>query len=333
MKKARLVIALVLIGATALLLAVFKIPWARYAEYQAPQTENFWGITYSKKFANSLGLDWRETYLAILVDLQAKRIRLPIYWDNIESEPGVYDFADYDWLIDQGQKRQTEFILVIGRRLPRWPECHAPQWLEKLPDDQRRQATLNLLSTIVRRYQNRPEVVAWQVENEPLLDTFGVCPPGDPEFLRQEVELVKALDKRPVIVTASGELSSWQAESRIGDRLGTTLYRTVWSPFLGYIHYPWPSFLYTAKGKATGLPPEKLMVAELQAEPWAPHTTLDKISAREAAKSFTIENFQSNLMYAADTGFAEAYLWGVEWWYLQMKRGDATYWNLAKTLW
>ena len=47
-----------------------------------------WGVAFSKMFATEMGLDWRETYLAILDDLRVKRIRLPIYWQDVEAEAG-----------------------------------------------------------------------------------------------------------------------------------------------------------------------------------------------------------------------------------------------------
>ncbi|MHB8903565.1 MAG: hypothetical protein ACYC40_00455, partial [Patescibacteria group bacterium] len=89
----------------------------------------FFGVTYSKKFCTELGLDWKEVYGAILSDLKVKEIRLPIYWDEIEKKEGVYDFADYDYLINEGAKNNVKFIVNIGWRLPRWPECHAPEWI------------------------------------------------------------------------------------------------------------------------------------------------------------------------------------------------------------
>ena len=308
----------------------FANNFPRAIDLKAPK--NFWGITYSKRFASYLNLDWRQTYTDILDDLGAKNIRLPIYWQDVEPSEGVYDFSEYDWMINEGAKRNAKFVLVVGRRLPRWPECHVPEWSKKYPEEIVREKLIVLMKTIVDRYKDRPEVVAWQVENEPMLDSFGICPKADPDWLRQEVALVKNSGKKPILITASGELSNWKQESKLGDVFGTTLYRVVWNPALGYLRWPIPTWFYQQKLKRAGRDANKAIIAELQTEPWAPSTSLEKITLKEASKSFNISQFRGNLQYAINTGFSQSYLWGVEWWYLQKTRGNAELWEEAKML-
>ena len=74
---------------------------------------DFFGITYSKKYAENIGLDWQETYLSILDELNVKYVRIPVYWDQIEKQPGAFDFSDYDFLIQEGEKSLLRF--EIGR--------------------------------------------------------------------------------------------------------------------------------------------------------------------------------------------------------------------------
>jgi len=71
--------------------------------------QDFFGVTFSTKFCQEIGLDWQEVYLATLDDLEVKEIRLPIYWDEIETEPGVFDFTKYDYIIKEGEKRGVNF--------------------------------------------------------------------------------------------------------------------------------------------------------------------------------------------------------------------------------
>ena len=78
---------------------------------------DFFGVTFSTKFCEEIGLDWREVYLATLDDLEVREIRLPIYWDEIEKTSGVYDFSNYDYIIEEGEKRGVNFIVNIGWRL------------------------------------------------------------------------------------------------------------------------------------------------------------------------------------------------------------------------
>jgi len=55
-------------------------------------------------------------------------LRLVAYWQKIEPEQGKYSFEDLDWQIKEAEKRDIEVILVIGRKVSRWPECHIPEW-------------------------------------------------------------------------------------------------------------------------------------------------------------------------------------------------------------
>jgi hypothetical protein len=89
------------------------------------------GLTFSARYAADLGLDWRETYRALLDEIGVRRLRLPVYWDLIEREKGRTDFEDLDWQIAEAKKRGATLILAIGQRVPRWPECHIPAWAKE----------------------------------------------------------------------------------------------------------------------------------------------------------------------------------------------------------
>lgn len=293
---------------------------------------NFFGITFSTKFSEELGLDWREVYLAALDDLQVKEIRLPIYWDQIEKERGVYDFSDYDYIISEGEKRGVKFVANIGWRLPRWPECHAPDWAGKKSLAATQAATLNMLEQVVEHYKDNQAIIIWQLENEPFFDAFGVCPPSDENFFRQELALVKSKDSRPIMVSATGELSFWNKEAKYADIFGSTVYRVVWGKQTGYIRYPIPAWFYRLKAFINGIEPENRYIVELQAEPWVPNGNMIYLPEKEARKSFNLEQFKANLQYAINIDFEKSYLWGVEWWYYQYKYGDKSYWELARTI-
>lgn len=292
--------------------------------------ENYFGVTFSKKFTEELGMDWKEVYTAILDDLNVKYIRIPIYWDQIEKEQGSFTFNDYDYMFNEGRKRDVHFVASIGWRLPRWPECHAPQWLSDAEVSYIQERTLLMLEKVVNRYKYNDEIMYWQVENEPLLDFYGECPDGDYEFLQKEVELVRKLDDRKIIVTASGELATWNLEAELGDMFGTTVYRIVWASWFGYSRYPLPASFYGWKANLYKIPKENRLIMELQLEPWTPNGSIVELPPEEYNKSMDIEQFKANLQYAIDADFAQSYLWGVEWWYWQYKNGDPQYWEVAR---
>jgi hypothetical protein len=323
--------------AAIILVLALSFYFLKFADYYPLNSDlkhrpDFFGVTYSTKFCDELELDWQEVYTAILDELSVKYIRIPVYWDEIEKEEGVYDFSKYDYLIREGEKRDVKLILSIGRRVPRWPECHSPVWLNRKDDIEARVATLNTLRTIVKRYRSSKSVEYWQIENEPFLGTFGVCPPFDEGFLQQEFDLVKSLDSRQTIITGSGEMSWWRQESKIGDIFGSTLYRVVYNPWFGYIKYPTPSSFYRLKARLAGIADDRLMVLELQTEPWVPQGKMIYLSTADINRTMSIGQFKANLQYAINLNFRRTYAWGVEWWYWQKKYGNPEYWRIAASL-
>jgi hypothetical protein len=311
---------------------IFKVASYYPAKIDLKHRTGFFGVTFSTKYCEELGLGWKETYRAILDELNVKLIRLPIYWDEIEKEPGVFDFANYDYLINAGADKDAKFIISIGRRVPRWPECHSPAWLNSQTEAEVKADTLKMLQTIVERYRGNSSVEYWQVENEPFLGAFGVCPPLDADFLKKEFELVRSLDSRPVIITGSGELGLWKKEAKIGDIFGSTLYRVVYNRWFGVTKYPFPYSFYRLKAKFSNLMPERLMVLELQAEPWVPEGKMIYLTSDEIKKTMSLQQFRANLQYSINLNFSRTYIWGVEWWYWQKKYGNPEYWQIAETL-
>jgi hypothetical protein len=308
-----------------------------------------WGIVFSQKHSELLGLDWKGNYLAILDDLKAKKLKLVAYWDLIEKKEGVYSFEDLDWQINEAEKRNAKVLLVIGRRLPRWPECHIPDWAENSAESTQQQKVLALIEQIILRYKDNPTIEFWQVENEPFFP-FGECPPLDKKFLKKEVDLVKSLDtratakgederssstnQRPVVVSESGEFPLWFNAAKFGDIVGHTLYRKVWVQELKiYFTYPFPPIFYGRKAWLINkLFHKKVICVELQAEPWGP-TLLYDLPLEEQKKTMDIEQFKKNIEFAKNTGIDTFYLWGAEWWYwLKEKQNDSRIWDEARDL-
>lgn len=300
-----------------------------------PAEEMVYGVSFSKPFAERLGLDWKEVYFAILDELKVKKLRLPAYWTEIESIEGQYDFSDLDWQIDEAEKRGIGIILIVGRKLPRWPECHIPDWAEGLNEKEQQKRVLDLIEEVVERYKERESIKAWQMENEPFLRHFGICPKLDKKFLEKEIALVRSLNNRPIIITASGEFDTWIGAYRRADVMGTTLYRIVWVKWLrSHLRYPLPPIFYHRKTALMKwlFGPKKIIVIELQAEPWGPDLSY-KLSLEEQYKSMNLEQFKENVEYARQAGFSEIYLWGAEWWYwIKEKHRDGSIWEEAKEL-
>ncbi|MFH1744615.1 MAG: endo-1,4-beta-xylanase [bacterium] len=293
-----------------------------------------YGITFSKKQAENLELDWKEIYIAVLDDLGVKKIRISAYWDEVEAQNGNYNWEDLDWQIQEADKRSVEIILAMGGRLPRWPECHFPDWYNNLNKEEKEKEVLEYIEQVILRYKNEYSIKYWQVENEPFLSHFGECPKFNKDLLDKEIKLVKSLDERDVIVTDSGELSVWILAAKRADVFGTTMYRDTYSAVLkSYIHYPiTPGFFRFKKNIAKIFAhPKKWIVIELQAEPWGP-MEYKFLTKEEKDKTMNLQKFKEMIEFSSQTGFKEFYLWGAEWWYWEMENGDSDLWNEAKNI-
>ena len=299
------------------------------------RSELAYGVTFSVKQARHLGLDWQKTYISILDDLGVRRLRLSAYWDEVEPMSGVFVWDDLDWQVKEAQIRGASVILAVGGRLPRWPECHFPAWAADLSKEQRQAKLLNYLKEAVERYRDTDKIIAWQVENEPFLNQFGECPRLDPDFLDQEIALVKTLDNRPIIITDSGELSVWIPAAKRADIFGTTMYRDTYSRFLkSYIHYPiTPAFFRLKQRVASWFArPEDWIVIELAAEPWGPNS-YKEMTQEEKDRTMSLAKFKEIIEFSRQAGFRTFYLWGVEWWYWEKKTlNQPEFWEYAKTL-
>ncbi|MFH0873654.1 MAG: cellulase family glycosylhydrolase [Candidatus Komeilibacteria bacterium] len=294
---------------------------------------NFWGITYSKKYAQSLDLDWREAYVALLDDVGVKKIRLPVYWDDVAPQSNELRFNDYDWLIEEAAKRDAQVIVALGSRLPRWPECHLPAWASKQTVTERQSSELAYIRSAIVHFQRYKNISAWQIQNEYYVTWFGECDKGAGHILQEQIDLVRSLDQRPIVLTDSGEFSLWRQVSKQADYVGTTMYRVAWNKYLGYSYGPWPAWLYQFKAALNGLSRSRVFVAELQAEPWPPAwRDIRSLTTREINASFTLRQFTTNAELARRTGFSQAYFWGAEWWYWLRLQGDDRYWRLAQEL-
>ncbi len=291
------------------------------------------GVTFSSRYAENIGLDWKEAYLAALDELEIKNVRLPVYWDLVEQSEGKFDFSDVDWQLNEARKRNVNIILTIGQKVPRWPECAIPDWAN-INDQKRKEALLDFISVVMERYKNNPEIKYWQIENEPFL-LFGICPAPDADLLDSEITLVRKIDdSRKIIVSDSGELSLWVRAARRADVFGTTMYRNVYKEGWGYYVYPvGPRFFRFKYGLISLFAEQKnAIVAELQAEPWIQGWTVDA-TLEEQFKSMNEKKLRENVTYARQVGFPEIYLWGVEWWYwLKVEKNYPVLWNTAQEL-
>ena len=305
------------------------------AQKEKPEVITY-GMSFNTLYARELGLDWKETYDAILNDLQVRNLRLAAHWPMIEPTRGNYNFEELDYQVKRAEEVGATVVLAVGRRLPRWPECHVPLWAQNLSKEERDTVQIEYMTTVINRYKTSPAVTVWQVENEPFLGAFAFehCGPLDTDFLDKEIALFRSLDgTRPLLVTDSGNLGTWQGAFSRGDMFGTSVYVHFWNPELGQFRTFLPPWFYRVKDNLLRLiyGDKETVLIELSAEPWLLEPVVN-VPLETQFTRMNLEKFEDILTYAEGTYYEKQYLWGAEWWYWLLLQDRPEMWERGQRL-
>ena len=296
------------------------------------------GVSFIADYASYLGLDPHTTYQAILNDLHVRHLRLVSYWSDIEPTQGLYNFTELDYEMNQAAAHGAKVTLAVGLRQPRWPECHAPGWIDTSKAENTWEPQLETyITAVVNRYKNSPALQSYQLENE-FFNTFGQCQNHDRNRLARELALVHKLDPgRPVIISRSDNYVGFSLKQPLPDVVGISVYRRVWDGVVThrYFQYPFPSWYYAflagAQQLLTGTPS---VLHELQTEPWPPNgQDINNTSLSEQNSTFDAQRFNTTVSFGKQTGMKQIDLWGAEYWYYRMTTlHDPSVWNAAESI-
>ncbi len=295
-----------------------------------------YGISYNVPYVYELGLNQEEVFDALINELGVRNFRMSAHWQLIEPEKNQFDFAWMDTDIKKAEAVDAKIIFGVGRRLPRWPECHIPLWAKDLAWEEQKQEIREYITAVVNRYKDSPAITHWQVENEPYLNVFANehCGDLDEEFLKEEVALVRSLDpSRPILVTDSGNLGTWNGAFQRGDAFGTSVYVYFWNPELGQFKTVLPPWFYRVKENIMKLihGDKETFLIELSLEPWLLEP-VTQVPVETQYSRMDIEKFNEIIEYAKKTRYEKQYLWGGEWWYWLKENGHTEMWERGKEL-
>ena len=298
------------------------------------------GASFIPAYAESLGLDAKQTMDALITDVGVRHFRLVSYWNQLEPLPNRYDFSLLDWQFQKAEAAGAKVTLSLGLRQPRWPECHMPLWAEKLPSGNEagtwQAELLQYIGEVVKRYKNSPALQSYQLENEYFLRGFGICTDFSRERLVDEYNLVKELDPaHTLIVARSNNALGLPLGEPTPDEFGISIYKRVWDANLTkrYLEYPFPAWFYGfVAGSQKIVTGKDMIIHELQAEAWPPkHQSIQATSLDEQNKSFNADRFAKRIEFGKATGMREIYLWGAEYWYYRLiKLDDPSLWDVAR---
>ncbi|HEY8491692.1 MAG TPA: beta-galactosidase [Dehalococcoidia bacterium] len=328
--------------------------WYGHGPRHVPQ----YGVSFSCRHAEWLGLDCVQTYRALLDDLGVRHLRLSVHWWEVEPEPGRFTFDHVRWLLDEAHARGARVVLSVGMKAQRHPEFYLPDWLRQraalepwrspAADPLVAERTVLLVERTVQALADHPAIEAWQVENEPYMWNPRLFGPGRShgwwvtrDLVLREIEAVRRHDPhgRPVVVTHSSWTvldDTWRTILEDADILGQDLYfRRQVGPFSSFYLEPYrtgplaPNFRRQAeaaqdRGKA-------LWIMEFQAEPHEEAAV--RAPTADESGSLTPERFNHYLAMAERSGAQRVYLWGAEWWYfMKTVHGDGSWWEAMRGL-
>jgi hypothetical protein len=295
-----------------------------------------YGVSFIPDYASFLGVDPQQTMDA-LVNIGVKDFRLTSYWSDGEPTKGHYDFTQLDWEFAKADAAHAKIDLTVGLRQPRWPECHAPSWVNTAAPTADWQPQLEAyMSAVINRYKDNPALQSYQLENEYFLKGFGDCNNFSRSRLISEYNLVKKDDPlHPVVIGRSNNALGTPIGKPTPDEFSISVYQRVWDAGIThrYLEYPQPSWFYAFLAGVQKITTGKnMMIGELQAEAWPPHgQTIPNTSLAEQNKSINAKALQGRFSFAQKTGMKQAYLWGAEYWYYrQQVLQDPSLMNVAK---
>jgi hypothetical protein len=309
------------------------------------------GTTFDPQYCKSLNLDPLDT-LEKLIELELNPIRIGVKWSEVEKRKDEYTWREYYEIFEILQNNKIEIIPVIGIKVPRWPEVYIPDYLEfdkkdnytiSARDEFLKKRLFKFLKELISHYQKLKNVKCVQIENEPLI-RFG--PKNwklSYEFLEEEVELVRKLWKKPILLTTSGLPTTGlpveiingglKAKLNIGKladciglnvfprfeikKLGKVTYANASNTSWQYLNY-WFN-RYTKLGK-------ECIVTELQAEPWQSKDW--NYGDPKGNPSCTTEMVKSYIKKLREIGFKKSLVWGTEFHVACKEKGNEEWVNV-----
>lgn len=312
-----------------------------------------YGVSYSFEQAGWYGLDPKESYIELLDLFKFDWIRLPFFWDEMVDQSGNLLIENLKFAIEEASKRNVGVIIALGAKTPYFPEYH---WPKEIRDQVRfgESITLNhpvaddILATsrqVVDTLAIYDNIIAWQVENEPLIGNVNKWK-IDPALIAAEVEVVRQSDPRarPIILNhaATGFYDqSWKELLSIlapGDIFAVNaFFKTkgadlVTAKILGReIHILWPDHLVWPVHSWGFLSPDfrtikerlesngnRLWILEMQAEPY-----IKKLSqAQDPFLSFVPQDISAADHFLGSYEIESVGLWGAHFWQYRAKNGD-----------
>lgn len=291
------------------------------------------GITFSSPHLRSLGIS-PLLALEAAFDCHFSHIRLGAYWSEIEKAKDIYDFTELNTILTKCEAAKQSVVMTVGVKAPRWPEYYFPSHITvKDPGHRETQnAILKFITSAVGEMRHYSCITHWQIENEPL-DPSGPLNMMIPQrFLQKEIETVKSIDIRPIIVTVWGNdlkrRGLFPIAEELGDVIGIDLYYRQYSEKrFGRTTYRGPDCSDRYLSNLINDAKKPVWITELQAEPWEKD---NETYLTDFPKSMSPLILEEHIKRAHTLPVKEILLWGFEYWAYRAQKGDRSFLDLVE---
>ncbi len=310
------------------------------------------GTSFARWRAEDLGLDSRRAFTQLCA-WRFDLVRLSTSWLEVDQ----FGYEHLDWLVAEAGRLDQPLILTVGMKALGWPEFYLPA--NVAPEPMRvRSALLLHVSETLRRYRGSPQLVAWQIENEPFNRSGPMSRTVGRSLVRAEAALARRLDPgRPIMITSFGHFDAgldrdssrfqgkWRRRLRLTvpperealavlrrhDILGLDVYHSIGgrTQDRSWVARASPDQLESVARwkRVAGRQHKRLWITEAQAEPWEPTraTHGDPISVQP-------DDVQDLLQRLSSLKPEAILLWGSEYWLWREESGDRRWADVIRRL-
>ncbi|GEM_PF-6833813 len=244
-------------------------------------TPNQLGINIHYRNFTWYGLDEKKT-LKELLSLPFEHVRIPIPFNEVNPQKGVWDFSLRDQIIEQALKHHKTIHLQLGIKTIGYPEFNIPQWFcDVFPVLLKPKTYVQpdiFLQGYIEEYLNRcaqhflpmKEIASIHIENEAFSKRLPVSNfrSLSADLTKQEVNVVKSHDPhhRPIVQNFPIDTpeAAWHAYNQ-SDIVGLNIYNQYFEHEFFKTMY-WPA-INTILGTLKMLK-KRTWVTEFQIAPW-----------------------------------------------------------------
>jgi polysaccharide biosynthesis protein PslG len=134
-----------------------------------------------------------------------KWVRMDLFWHLVETEPGRYDFSDYDVLVKSMRDRDINMILILDYGNSLYDNGFPPT------SPGAKAAFARFAATAAYRYRDEPITIIWDLWNEPNLDHFWTPEANAADYGRLAMQTAAAIRRAdPDAVIAAPALAGFE---------------------------------------------------------------------------------------------------------------------------